>query len=667
MLAALPIGVALAADPGANVVRANAAFAKLVDLDVPKHAGERLFEITIPLDRIYRNGRPARRDELSIVQSRTKGLAVVEAEFEIRARDETMRSIVAYSAPLFGDDGAVVGAIGAYTDVTDRKRYENTLKFLAEASNLLSLSLDRSSTLDSIARLCVPAFADWCSIDVIDDSGRLRSAALHHADPEKTTLGRMARAHTFDEGAMRVIESRQPELLSEIESDRIADSANDPKTIAILQTFGMKSVMIVPMVARGRAIGAITFVTSESGRRYATKDLTPARQLAYRAALAYDNARLYEREHNVAVALQQAFLPSDLPQVPGLSLDAYHQAGLRESEVGGDWYDAFLLPDGRLGLSIGDVAGRGLRAAVVMGEVRQAFRAAALEGHSPAVIMMRADRLLKLVPNATMVTAIFGIIDPRSSMFTYATAGHPPPVLACPDQQVTELPHEGLPLAVRGEDMPVEWQIPLPPGALLVLYTDGLIEHRRAVVEGESELLAAVDRVAAEAPPSPARAIQETVLRERPEDDVAVLTVGIAHSPIDQLDMRFPAIPPSAPLVRQALRTLATGLRIPEDKLFAVQVAVGEALNNAIEHAYGVSTGSVRLRAWTTGYNLVIDVTDAGHWRPKRDDGRDEGRGRGIAIMRGLMDGVEILAEEASTTVRLTIALSENDQLGGAG
>lgn len=665
VLAALPIGIAFLSDPTSNRVRANAAFAQLFDIDTPRKAQD-FFDLVVPLGRIYRNGKVVKLEDLGLVKAFKKKKVIADSEIDVRLRNGSVRNLLAQAAPLTHADGTLAGSVGAYSDISDRKRYENTLKFLAEASNLLSLSLDRETTLESIARVCVPAFADWCAIDVVDDeTSRLRTAVLYHADPQKMALGRQVRIRAGDDpdmpGPLQVVRTSKPELIETVDDDLLARVARDPSQLEIMRRLGLRSIMVVPMVARGRTIGAISFMTAESGRTYSQREVTPAQQLAYRAALAYDNARSYERERHVATSLQRAFLPSKLPQVPGLALDAFHQAGASESEVGGDWYDAFLFSDGRLGVSVGDVAGRGLRAAVVMGEVRQAFRAAALEGHSAPVVLMRADRLLKLDPNAVMVTAIFGVVDPSTSTFTYASAGHPPPLLYAPGHGVSVLPYEGLPLAVRGDDTPVEWRVALPPGSTLVLYTDGLIEYNRAVVEGESELVDAVQRVVAQGSPSPARAIQEAVLRSRPADDVAVFTVGIATTPVDRLDMTFPATPPSAPLVRQALRALATGVRIPEDKLFAMQVAVGEALNNVIEHAYGVSPGTVRLKAWTVGSQLVIDITDSGRWRPKRDDRRDEGRGRGIAIMRGLMDGVEILAEEASTTVRLTIALSGDD------
>ncbi len=206
--------------------------------------------------------------------------------------------------------------------------------------------------------------------------------------------------------------------------------------------------------------------------------------------------RVYAREHHVADTLQRALLPERLPVDDRLSFDAAYLPGAEEAIVGGDWYDAFRLPDGRIAFSIGDVAGHGLRAAIVMGEVRQAFRAAALNPNSPSLVLERANTIVNMRANPVMVTAIFGIVDPRDGVLTYACAGHPAPLLALPCGTVQLLPKDGLPLGIVDQVGASDWTFTLPPGALFALYTDGLIEYSRDVLEGEARLVEAVRQVA---------------------------------------------------------------------------------------------------------------------------------------------------------------------------
>ncbi|HEX3549117.1 MAG TPA: SpoIIE family protein phosphatase [Candidatus Elarobacter sp.] len=378
-------------------------------------------------------------------------------------------------------------------------------------------------------------------------------------------------------------------------------------------------------------------------------------ELALRIAVSVDAGLVYAREHHVADTLQRALLPERLPVDERLSFDAAYLPGAQEAIVGGDWYDAFRIPDGRIAFSIGDVAGHGLRAAIVMGEVRQAFRAAALNPNSPCLVLERANTIVNMRANPVMVTAIFGVVDPRDGTVTYASAGHPSPLLALPGGAVQLLPKDGVPLGILDRVDATDWTFTLPPGAIFALYTDGLIEYSRDVIEGERRLVSAVREAVLNADPEPARALLQRIFaHEGNTDDVATLTVTAPDVRAPAFAFTFTALPMAVPLVRRSLERYAERLGVDSDGRFALLTATGEALANAVEHAYLGDPGLVRVHAEPVEDVLHVVVEDDGKWKPAQR--RDE-RGRGLPLMRALMDGVEIRTHQARTEVRLTMRL----------
>lgn len=477
----------------------------------------------------------------------------------------------------------------------DERRLAAPLRLLVAASRELSASFDCAQTLAVVGRLVVPSFAAGFAVDV--DEGEIR-----------TTLAQTGR---LDQAARQI-----------------------------------------PLVARGRTLGRMRIGRDRSA---ADAEVDLWAELALRIATALDAAQIYAREHHVADTLQRALLPERLPVDDRLSFDAAYLPGASEAIVGGDWYDAFRLPDGRIAFSIGDVAGHGLRAAIVMGEVRQAFRAAALNPNSPSLVLERANTIVNMRANPVMVTAVFGIVDPRDGVFTYACAGHPAPLLALPGGTVQMLPKDGLPLGILDEVGASDWTFTLPPGALFALYTDGLIEYSRDVIDGEARLSEALAAAAAERSPDPAQALLERVFAAQGNtDDVATLTVGLADVPAPAFGWTFTALPLAVPLVRRSLERYARNLGLDEDARFALLTATGEAVANAVEHAYAGAPGVVRVQAQAADDVLTVTIEDEGKWKPAQR--RDE-RGRGLPLMRALMDGVEIRTHQARTEVRLTMAL----------
>jgi len=235
---------------------------------------------------------------------------------------------------------------------------------------------------------------------------------------------------------------------------------------------------------------------------------------------------LYENEKRIADALQAAFVQKALPVIPNLGFHASYIPAGAEAQVGGDWYDAFELPDGRILFSIGDVAGHGIEAAVIMSRARQAIISNALHEHDPAIVLSKANETLML-QEAKMVTAVCGYINPKSLEIRYATAGHPPPVLAFPDSEPYFLEHDGMPLGILPNVSYREFIAYAREGALLVLYTDGVIEHKRDLIEGERRLLDATRSVVVKGASDPASSVRQAIFADKaPDDDVAIMTVS---------------------------------------------------------------------------------------------------------------------------------------------
>ncbi len=482
----------------------------------------------------------------------------------------------------------------------DDRRLAASLRLLVAASRELAASFDYAQTLAAVGGLVVPGFAIGFSVEV--EEGEI-----------PTTLAR---------------------------TGRVGSGAT-----------------AYPLIARGRRLGVLR-IAGAAPLSEAARGLEVWDELALRVAVAIDAAQVYAREHHVADTLQRALLPERLPVDDRLVFDAAYLPGAQEAIVGGDWYDAFRLPDGRIAFSIGDVAGHGLRAAIVMGEVRQAFRAAALNPNSPSLVLERANTIVNMRADPVMVTATFGIVDPQDATITYASAGHPAPVLALPGGSVQLLPKDGVPLGIVDRIDATDWTFTLPPGATFALYTDGLIEYSRDVVEGERKLLEAVREGIGRTESEPARALLRRVFAANENtDDVAMLTIATADVQDAAFGFTFTALPMAVPLVRRSLDRFAQGLGLDAERRFSLLTATGEAIANAVEHAYALAPGLVRVQATLNDDLLLITIEDEGKWKPaaRRDD-----RGRGLPLMRALMDAVEIRTHQARTEVRLTMALSES-------
>jgi PAS domain S-box-containing protein len=543
----------------------------------------------------------------------------------------------------------------------ERKMRDN-LDFLARASELLAQSLDVETTLQRLAAFAVPRLADWCAVDLLED-GEIRSVAVAHSNPAKVELARdLQQRYPSDpdapSGAPAVIRSGRSELYPEITDELLAAAAPAAETLEMIRELGLVSAMTVPLRARERTLGALTLVAAESGRRFTSDDLAVAEDLARRAGLAVENAMLYDREHRAAVTLQRSLLPRALPDLQGVQLAARYLPAGPSADVGGDWYDTIDLADGRLNLIVGDVAGRGIRAASIMGQLRNALRAYILDGYSPREAVGRLNQLARTFERSEMATLVYVSFDTRERQAECVRAGHPPPLIRGPDGEVSELVIEGsLPIGVSQGPCP-STVTQIEPGSVLLMYTDGLIERRGDGIQpGLDKLKRALQSAPDEAEPC-LDFVLEALTPGGSDDDVALLLMRVDRMSGELLEMNTLAEPSALAPIRRATETWLADQGIDRREGWQIVAACNEACANASEHAYGPSEpGEIELEARKEGPRIVVAVRDHGRWRPPR--GRD--RGRGFTLMKYFMDRVDVERSEEGTTVRMERTLGRGD------
>ncbi|MGK5676117.1 SpoIIE family protein phosphatase [Micromonospora sp. URMC 106] len=385
-----------------------------------------------------------------------------------------------------------------------------------------------------------------------------------------------------------------------------------------------------------------------------TVDRPLVRQLCAALAQALVRARAFETQRTVALAMQRAMLgPVDLPA----GFATRYQPAVAPLEVGGDWYDVVQLPGDLVGVVVGDVVGRGLPAATVMGQLRSASRALLLQAKSPAEVLSALDDFARMVPGGACTTVFCAIIDRTLGVLRYSSAGHPPGILVHPDGSADLLTRAGsVPLASVAVPGRPEAGARLRPGSTLLLYTDGLIERRRELIDaGISRAVAALTQGRELPEGKLADRMVRDLLPDTRNDDVAVLVYR--HREPSAFATALTADPGQLAPARQALREWLGGLGIGAADVDAVLIAAGEACANAIEHGYRFAPGaSVTVRGRLRADRLEVVVSDTGGWRETTPDDSDRGRGR--LIMARLMDEATVDGSADGTTVRLVKRVS---------
>ena len=373
-------------------------------------------------------------------------------------------------------------------------------------------------------------------------------------------------------------------------------------------------------------------------------------------AVLSERKRAEDAYRSVAETLQRSLLPDRLPDVPGVGFAARYLPGGADVEVGGDWYDAIHNPDGTVNLVIGDVAGRGVRAAATMGQLRAAARAYTLEGSSPATILEMVNGLAHAAGLRDMATAMCVAYEPVSGRLAIANAGHLPPLVVSPGGRVRRLEVGGsLPLNVEPNTRYSETEDRLEAGDTLLLYTDGLVERSGETLR---EGLRDLERAAAEAPSGVGPLcdhITDRVLGDASRsDDVALIAFQALSEDSAPLDLRVPAVPQAVGDVRRSLRRWLEQAGAGDAETHAIVLAAGEACANSIEHAYGPGDAELEVAAHLDAGMVRLTIRDYGQWRPARG----EHRGRGLELMRATMDDVAVTQGDGGTVVELSLRLA---------
>ncbi len=511
--------------------------------------------------------------------------------------------------------------------------------------------------VEAFARLSDPALSELSLEDFLEELLlRVRDALqvdtvailLHDRDADQL-VARAARGieEEVEQGvripvgqgfAGRIAAERVPIFIADVDH---ADILNP-----ILREKGIQSLLGIPLIVEGDLIGVL-HVGSLVPREFGLTDLAVLQTAAARAAPGIERARLFselEREHQVAMVLQRSLLPKRLIDVIGVSTAARYLPA--SDEVGGDWYDVFELARGRLGVAIGDVVGHGVRAAALMGQLRTALHAYALQDYGPGRTLELVDRFVQAMPDYAMATAAYAVLEPDTGEVLIASAGHLPPVVVSAEgDRVVEITPSA-PLGAFAYGRVQEQELILSPGETLVFYTDGLVERPGTPLTESIDTLLEVVKGVGSVDELCRRAVERLVPVGGLRDDVAI--VAIQNGVIDdELDLHLPADPKILAEIRLVLRRWLRHHGANGSQTLEITLAVSEACTNAIEHAYSPAPAEFTLRATATDGRMTFVVSDAGRWRAPR--GQD--RGRGLTIIRAAMDEVEVNSSETGTEI----------------
>ncbi|MFE2966830.1 SpoIIE family protein phosphatase [Streptomyces sp. NPDC059340] len=640
-------------DTDLRVRRANKRFASVFGGNVESHRGRTVHDY-LPRSEAERVAATLRR-----VLETGDSITDMHVTGFIPGSDERRHwSINLYR--VHSGSGRPIGIAWLGTDITSRRAAareaaaaRRNLALLNEAGARIGNSLDLETTARELLDVVVPGFCDLATVDLYqgllagdetpralaDGSAELRRVAFASAVSDAPFIGGPAPVAV---GAVHHYPFNSP----------CADALRTARPQHVPAEDGglIQSTLAVPMVAHDTVVGLAQFSRTKGSEPFGDRDRALAVELAARAAVCIDNARLYRREHERALILQRSLLPPGDPEASGLDIACRYLPGNAATEVGGDWFDVIELPGHRTALVVGDVMGRGLRAAVAMGELRTAVRTLALLDLEPAEVLSALDEIARGlgtpggVQQATraarqprdadlsevyLATCVYAVYDSVTRRCTFANAGHLPPVLVEPGESALMLDvPPGMPLGVGGEPFE-EVEVELPEGALLALYTDGLVESRdHPLDEGLQAFVGALTD-----PSRPLEDVCDHVLNtldtHHGEDDIALLMARVQGLPADSVgDWTLPREPRSVGRAREYARTQLTAWDL-EPLVDTTELLVSELVTNALR--YG--EGEIRLRL-LLDRTLVCEVWDAGLVQPRRRRARDTDEGgRGLQLV----------------------------------
>ncbi|WP_405747927.1 PAS domain-containing SpoIIE family protein phosphatase/ATP-binding protein [Streptomyces sp. NBC_01525] len=623
------------------------------------------------------------------------------------AEDRRRWSISLYR--LHGASGRPIGVAALASDVTGRRRAEReaanarrNLALLNEAGARIGNSLDLETTARTLLDVAVPQFCDLASVDLYqgllagdeappgmsDGSAELRRVAFSSAvsDAPLATMPCTPEGGPVAVGAVHRYPFNSPcagalrTARAQIVPGRESEEGRELGAV-------VHSTLAVPMVARDTVVGLVQFSRTKGSEPFGERDTALAVELAARAAVCIDNARLYRREHERALMLQRSLLPPGDPEAAGLDIACRYLPGTTATEVGGDWFDVIELPGHRTALVVGDVMGRGLRAAVAMGELRTAVRTLALLDLEPAEVLAALDEVARGlgggegrggkrsaagrstvpgVPHAAgtadlsevyLATCVYAVYDPISRCCTFANAGHLPPVLVeeGADAVLLDVP-PGMPLGVGGEPFE-ETEVELADGALLALYTDGLVESRDHPLDEGLEAFRSALSDAGRPLEDACDHVLSTLDTSHGEDDIALLMARVHGLPKDAVgDWSLAPEARSVARARELARDQLTDWGL-EELVDTTELLVSELVTNALRHGHG----EIRLRL-LRDRSLVCEVWDADLAQPRRRRARDTDEGgRGLQLVGLLSAGWGSRRTPRGKTVWFELALPDGD------
>ena len=528
------------------------------------------------------------------------------------------------------------------------KAARERLKVLYDASVRIGTTLDVTRTAEELAEVAVEQYADFVSVDLAEPvlygdepmgaETQLRRTAVRgiREDPPFYPLGSLIR---FVRAAPQAVGLNRGRAVLETDlADASGLRAQDAERARQIVDYGIHSLITAPLCARGVVLGVANFWRSQPSEPFEDDDLALAEELVARAAVCIDNARRYSREHTTAVALQRSLMPSRLPEQNAVDI-AYRYLPAQHG-VGGDWFDVIPLPGARVALVVGDVVGQGLPAAAAMGRLRTAVRTFSSLDLMPDELLARLDELAvgeetQEADDAIVgATCLYAVYDPVARRCALARAGHLPPALALPDGTVRflELP-EGPPLGIGG--LPFEAaEIEVPEGSRLVLYTDGLLEHRDREIDESLNTLGAALRHADGTLEDTCQEVLDALLPKRPRDDIALLVARTHVLPTDRMARwDVPRDPAAVGRVRNAVADQLTAWEL-EELGFVTELVLSELITNAIRYA----SGSIGVRL-LHDRKLICEVSDGSSTSPRLRYAAttDEG-GRGLFLVAQLAD-----------------------------
>ncbi|MEV6327760.1 SpoIIE family protein phosphatase [Streptomyces sp. NPDC051909] len=543
-----PVGIAVL-DTQLRFLRVNPALEAMNGLPQAAHIGRRLVEILPDVNAadMERSMRRALEEGRPVLDSRRTGRTPADPDHDHVWSGSYVR--------LEDADGRPIGVAATLIDITTKEQAQlaaeagrRHLALVNEATLKIGTSLDLERTAQELADVAVPDLADAVTVDVLEtlvDGGELGGGLVGGAtlrrlakaplagSPVTEVLVPLGRTLTFPANApyTRALGARRPFTVAEFDEAAIAPAAVHSSAPAELLRRGVHSFVMVPLLARGVVLGLATFYRTRPVGPFTEDEVDLAGELAARAAVCLDNARLYSREHDTAAVLQRSMLPQHISPPPGIEVAHRYLPASDVNEVGGDWYDVITLDGGRAALVIGDVMGHGTVAAAVMGRLAASVRALARLDLSPEELLYQLEAALNDLAEPMLATFLCVVVDPATGLCRITRAGHPPPAAVTPDGTVRLLDvPPGLPLGVGGIRFTTT-EVTLPLGSLLVLYTDGLVEARNSDIDAR---LTELTGLLAEPAPSLTGLCDRLLTHLVPasaDDDIALLVARINTPP----------------------------------------------------------------------------------------------------------------------------------------